>query len=410
MTRGAQPPKGRLGGVDAFRIGASLSTVWIHATAITLLEPLGAFGRWAVPYFCFIAGLFLVAGVARAPDRGIPAYARERFFRLYTPFLFWTAVYLAARSIKRAVFSDEPPIELGFFRLLSGSSEHLWFLPFLLLASVLVFPLVRWAYGHERREAVVGLAGVFIGLAIAMASAPRWFSYFALDSTPLSIEYFLSRTWNRAPSFVWGVSLGLLWRFRPSKMRLSAAEAATGGAVALACLVYLWAEGRNSALENLAGLGMSVLAFGPWPERFCQRAAAYGGISYGVYLAHPLFVQVGRAAAQLLAPRVALGHITETWWYGLALFAFGAVGAITFSLLVRRSRYTRWVIADRGPAAPRPDGLPQAQRASAAGGPDSAAHSFTTKAAMRRLHAMHDRDPGPDTAGSLVNSNRAEDH
>lgn len=110
----------RNGLVDYGRFIAALGIVWFHSGA-----PGGRLAYIALPFF-----LMLLA----APSR---SGFRERAVRLLRPFFIWSAIY-ALIQVLMALHHHRAPLEwFTPSMLLTGTSLHLWFLPFALL----VFPL-----------------------------------------------------------------------------------------------------------------------------------------------------------------------------------------------------------------------------------------------------------------------------
>ena len=138
----ARAPERNLG-LDTARVGAALGTVWIHSVQSSEMAPWGEVGRFAVPFFSVTAAILLVEALHANPDRSFVSYVSRRAKRLYVPFALWTVVYLAARSLKHAVFHSGEPIVFYPSILLNGSAHHLWFLPALTLWTIACFPLVK---------------------------------------------------------------------------------------------------------------------------------------------------------------------------------------------------------------------------------------------------------------------------
>lgn len=330
-------PVSRQTGIDVVRVIAALGAVWVHSVAFTDAQDWHAPGRWAVAFFTFVAGLFLVAGCDRKPNRPLGDYAKDRFVRLYVPFLFWGAFYMLLRLVKRTMLVDDAePLIIEPGLLLTGGMHHLWFLPFLLIASVLTFPVVRWALADRPRQLAIGLAFVGGGLLISMSPPPGHLATTPEDVLP-GLGYFLSRVWDRSPGFIWGVAVGLLFRFRPEREKVSALLAGSALAAAVLCLTIVFDQGRNRAMETIAGLSLAIVAFGPWPSSSSNAVRQIGGIAYGVYLLHPMFGQGMRIVRSKL-------EIEPTVGAALLSFSVSVVGAACMSLVLRRFKATRWMI------------------------------------------------------------------
>ncbi|MCX7284558.1 MAG: hypothetical protein NTX28_11035 [Novosphingobium sp.] len=161
----------RQSSLELLRIASALGIVWFHAGVTG--SPVGYIG---LTVFLILTPMFELGANA---DRIAPW--RQHAKRLLVPFLFWTAVYLAANAIK-----GKPLIRLDhgpFLGLLAGPSIHLWYLPFMaaalgltnplkarmkpptiaLLATAVLFPLLAL---HHYQHGAAEIAG---------APLPQWF-------------------------------------------------------------------------------------------------------------------------------------------------------------------------------------------------------------------------------------------
>lgn len=104
----------RNGSIDILRFVGSIGIIWFH-----LDLPGSHIGLAALPMF---VALFVCFGMAR--DRaGLQS-------RLLKPWLFWSVVFIVAKT-GQAIISGQPVIdEFAAWMLLAGPSIHLWFLPF----------------------------------------------------------------------------------------------------------------------------------------------------------------------------------------------------------------------------------------------------------------------------------------
>lgn len=338
----SNPAPQRQIGIDIVRIAAALGTVWVHTVGRTDLAPYNAFGRFAVAFFTFVAGIFLVSSVVRRNDRTLGSYAQDRFVRLYLPFLFWSALFLGLRVFKRAYLTGQEPVVYEWSFFLTGTTHHLWFLPFLLISCVIAFPIVRWAVRSRERELVVGLVCLAAGLFMAVTQLPASFASLP-EPAMTGPQYFASRSWVRAPGFLWGLAAGLLFRFRPEKEHISAVGAVVAGIIWIGCLLWTWQyrqvnEAGSAAFENIAGLAAAMVAFGPWPStRGAKYIVSLGALSYGVYLLHPMFGQ----GMRIIRSRFNLEpDATQT----LLAVVVSVVGAVAVTFLMRSNRWTRWTI------------------------------------------------------------------
>ena len=118
---------------------AAYAIIWLHAPHIARLDDSRAIGRFAVPLFVMITILMVFESLARNPQQGLITYARSRFVRLYLPFMAWNGIYLAFKLLKGRLLPGEPNDYPGAEILWVGACWHLWFLPFILVVSLLAF-------------------------------------------------------------------------------------------------------------------------------------------------------------------------------------------------------------------------------------------------------------------------------
>lgn len=110
-------------------------------------------GFWCLCVFAFVGGTFVPRGVRK---RGVASYVRDRVPRFAVIYLIWTLLQggiqlLAADSANTAI---TPLTVLSVWRPIG----HLWYLPFLILVTVLVVPLQPWL--RSRSAWVLGAAFV----------------------------------------------------------------------------------------------------------------------------------------------------------------------------------------------------------------------------------------------------------
>ena len=95
-------------GLDAVRVLAVYSIVWIHAVRSERLAPTTVLGRFAVPFFVAAAVWLIVQRLAEQPSRGWLQYARTRTRRLLLPFAAWTLVYWLLKVVKKGLAPMNP--------------------------------------------------------------------------------------------------------------------------------------------------------------------------------------------------------------------------------------------------------------------------------------------------------------
>lgn len=158
-----------------------------------------AFYHWSGGHLFWI-GLptFMILSLMLSARRPVPLSTREfasrRLNRLLVPWLFWSAVYTAIQT-GQAIHHGRPPFEWshGWIMLFAGPRLHLWFVPFLIVAGLLVNVADHLTQRLSLRQLVPGctvaMAGAFFLLCqpVTQIGDPfeRWL--FAMPAAPLGL-------------------------------------------------------------------------------------------------------------------------------------------------------------------------------------------------------------------------------
>lgn len=311
------------------KIVAAYSIVWLHTPRSVARTAWTDMGRFAVPFFVTMAVFFTWEGLHARPGRSWSEYLRARIQRIYLPFLAWSGIYLVFKLFKAILLPDQannfPGIELFFV----GSFYHLWFMPFILAATLGAFTAGKLVIGRAGADWVVCLAGVVAGFAAALAPVP---------ARAQNIDSISRLAWGALPAVFWGVSLGVFYtrsggrRWARHWMRWAALLVA-GGSVA-----WLGIAGRGILIENLAGFAVVVAALGAGSPSWLARPARLGVLAFGVYLGHLLFIKGLEALATKL-------RLDASWPLDLSIFLLAAAGSTFLAWSLTRSRWTRWLAA-----------------------------------------------------------------
>lgn len=258
MTKAAVHRKG----IDIARFIAAFGVVVAHAEA----SPVDWVGHLALALFAILTAFLAVKSAERAG--GSYAYL-PRAKRLILPWVVWSVFYWAVE----AAITDGPdkfrPL-VDPWSLLYGGYIHLWFLPFIGLAMVLVAPAVTLVTTPGRLWAALGL---LLGL-----SAPLFWAHEALHlPEPLPQWAFTLPCYG----------LGLLLAKAHGMGRPAVALVA---GVALAALAVWMGQAAPWTFTVLAGLFAFELFWrlpvtGGW-------ALHLGQVAFGIYLIHPFLMLV----------------------------------------------------------------------------------------------------------------------
>lgn len=324
---------------DALRVLAAYLVVALHCVSDCLSSGYwyGARSWWAcslinsaarmgVPLFFMLSGYLLLRDRRTLDVRSF--YAR-RLKRLLPPFLIWNAVCFAAGALR----SGEALSAGRFLRELAfrGSGYHLWFI-YEILAMYLLSPfLKRLLDGCRRREG---------WLFLLLLLLPCTVFPFLNTVLPVYIAPLPLLADGYAGFFVFGYLLGTA---EPPRGRAWALWLCLAGGVAVSAAGnYLLSSPENMALPFNNGYMLThYLTAGPLfllarmrppAGRAADALRRLAGVSFGVYLAHPLalesFQDLLRAAGLALTPV----------WEAAAVFTLTSVAVTSLMLLLSRSR------------------------------------------------------------------------
>ena len=121
----------RIANIERLRILAAFGIVWFH-TEDALWRSVGYAG---LPIFLMV--FCSLIALKQKPD-DISYFTMKRAGRLLKPWLFWSIVYLCFKIFKRALYGEDV---FGFFTghmFISGTSIHLWYLPYAFLVALFI--------------------------------------------------------------------------------------------------------------------------------------------------------------------------------------------------------------------------------------------------------------------------------
>lgn len=283
--------------IDHLRLAAAFAVVWIHVAGPILRDAevahdlqwwIAIIGnaamRWCVPAFVMLSGMLLIP---RAGEGNEWIFYRRRASRVLLPTLFWTGLYLVYRILQTGQFSPGRMLTLLIF---GKAYYHLWFL-YMLLGLYLATPfLSAFVLRVQRRTEVLA---VVIGFGLAscqsMADVTRevW--------SPVFLSWI-----GFVPYFLLGHLLadkGFLRVPKPALIVAAGVSIVLTGLLAGLLWPVLSLRGLALMSSNFNPLiiVMSVSIFllfrdgyGGFPSRGRHGVASAAPLMLGVYLVHPL--------------------------------------------------------------------------------------------------------------------------
>lgn len=261
--------EGRIASLARIRILAAFGIVWFH-TDNAAGRSLGYAG---LPIFLMVSCSLITA---YSYSYGIREFVTKRATRLLVPWVFWCAVYTVCKFVDSAmrggVFLNEFKINV----LATGSSIHLWYLPYAFIAAVLVYVLNSVTLKITSVLTVLVAtcigAGIIFGSGIIMSEfklpTPLGQWVFALGSIPIGFAfgrgYYVKGSRQRKILFI-AITLATLSSCAGLHLLgFYGLVVPYSAAIILACVAHVW-HGRLDGFSRLMD-----------------------SMTYGIYLIHPL--------------------------------------------------------------------------------------------------------------------------
>lgn len=317
--------------VDVVRLFAAAGIVFVHAAESAPLVRWGNFLRFAVPFYLFASLYFQSLSLRRNPQRTLPQFIAGRFKRLYLPFLAWSLIYLLAHDLKRMLYGVAP-VAVRPSILWNGSEYHLWFLPFLLLASIVLAVVQRTFLQHDRSLRWVAIA-VAIGAGLAFASIPMPPAW---DETFGGATYSYLQWWRAISAACWAMAFAWFMTLGPVIYTVSPVVGLAGIALMMACSLKQVLNGIQLIPRGLTGLGCMLAALTPWRGPAVSWLARYGRHGYGIYLCHVLIIE----PMHVLSARL---HLPSSIFLDVVTFAFAFAGSLALVRVIGRTPRLRWL-------------------------------------------------------------------
>jgi surface polysaccharide O-acyltransferase-like enzyme len=316
----------RFGAVDLAKLAAAAAVVWIHAISCDASQEFLPLCRFAVPFFTCAAVYFVLQ---KETERKVPwkSYCLQRARRIYVPFLWWSGIYLAARFLKHALTGGGSPIDLSPAMLLNGTAHHLWFLPFICLASVITF-IVAKCLGtpQEGRELWWALAFMLAGTAFAFIPCPV-----IIDTADFPLSYFIDHVWDAFPAVFFGAALFCLLRIMMPGALLRGVALVLG----LICVGYEFLYGGHAVTPHLAGASLLFFTTTQANRDWMKWVGPWAKLAFIVYLVHVLFVETLQTVA------VRFGGV-QSLSADLSIWALALVVSMLTARMISRSRAASW--------------------------------------------------------------------
>ncbi len=247
--------------------------------------------------------VFLILSLAfsssHAPEQ-VSSFLPKRFKRIIVPWLAWSLFYGAFQILihhHNGIFSW-----LKWRMLIYGTWDHLWFLPFIFAAGLIVTLLHQLTWRFPMRHVVL------VGFLTAMCLLAL------VDYYPCRFKKPFEQFWFALPSLPLGLCIG----------RLLAQQAFTRHQWAW-CVVLVILAGSGVALKYADPTSVitryylamcAIMAIFIWPGRPEKLTTAINRLLYGIYLIHPFIIYI-------LYFR--MGKPQPIWLYAIIIMAISGV-------------------------------------------------------------------------------------
>jgi len=337
----AAKPAPRLLMLDVAKLGAIFAIIWLHAPESSLLQPTYSLGFFGVPFFTMAAVFLIVQSVRQRPDRSFGAYARGRVVRLYVPFLIWTALYILLIDLKHKFITHLPVPRLEPWLLLVGSTHHLWFLPYILAASLLSFAAARAVLGRrwlENMTIVIGAAGGVSLVFIGNPGYERWTELFGTGG------FLVNRSVSATPSLLLGFGLAVLYGRIPSRIWRNGAIAVLGLLLNVVAMSLMWRRVDDDTMphyidiwRHLGAMGWLMVGLVSFQGPAVRYLAKLGKYVFGIYLIHVGVIEGIQAVARRAG-------YTALPWLDVLVFVAACTISTLLAVLIGSRRWGEWLV------------------------------------------------------------------
>lgn len=305
---------------------------------------LRVFGLFVVPAFLFIAGFFIAYAIR---GRDLPSASKiiaRRLRSLLIPYLIWSSVIFVADALQGIEFQ---PVEYLIRLLTLGADPSLYYIPLLCYLTLLSPLIVRAAQVKPRALLMIS------ALIQLIAIVPRYGRLFGWQGSALDLVIRLSPDWS-ITRWVFFFSLGVVGGVQIKQFKAWLTQHRDGLFTALIGLFLLgilesdlllrltklyWFAGISSLSANLLAVAFVLwfLSLDAVTGRISITLAHLGPRSYGVYLVHPLLMELVARVIRSFAP----GLLAYQGVFALIVFVSGLGGSLLMMAAVAKSPVRR---------------------------------------------------------------------
>ena len=291
----------RYEGLDALRVFASFGIVFLHvyvsAGYPNSLDSFLKFRDFALPLMVMTSFFLLTISLTRKPDGGFASFFSRRLKRLWLPLIIWSLIYsLTEVFVIPASFgfksSGELPSAIVFFT----GYRHLWFLQFIFVGSLVIYPLIYWLKGERK------LPGAKFSIFCFCLTFLYGFLFYSFlknytdwdnfsPQTDINLKLFISQAGNYILYIPIAVGFGLM-RGRINDLFARAAFRRLSLAVVLVAMAIHVGTNGVPFTKEIYGVAVFLAALQPWKKIHSRTLQTLASYSYGIYILHFLPAQI----------------------------------------------------------------------------------------------------------------------
>jgi peptidoglycan/LPS O-acetylase OafA/YrhL len=302
----------RIDGIDLFRGIAAFAVVILHSDEVIKVSPQGwafflNFSAFAVPFFLATSFYLLVDKIGNSSQL---IKWPDRFSRLLTPYVFWSAVYLGIKILQFFLKKQPHKIQVLLEKwpeliFLGQSAFHLYFIPLLISGILLIISVESFLRSRPGLLSSICLLFIFIFiysfyLSFDFANV-RWLEEImkvkVIGLDPIILGFFIKILgfFLRCSSYIAAALICSRLMFKDRLLDLKFPGF-------LVCLILFIAVNLNAfsdfglpkAVEELLK-GYITLALAFTSSIYIQNnsiISSLGRCSFGIYLMHLVFLQI----------------------------------------------------------------------------------------------------------------------
>ena len=268
----------RLVNVERLRFIAAFGIVIFHTFSAEKWFLRGV-GYAGLPIFLMIFSALLVY---QKQDLPLKEYAYKRMRRLLIPWVSWSVIFAIIILSKHYLFHHETQRIFSPSYFLTGTSIHLWYLPYAFTASILIYG-AKYLYKYQERHAPFFIIIGFIASLAFLFLASYVLATFRL---PTPLPQWIYGT----PAIVLGVTFGLIMGIDSYRQKILLTLLLNALIAGFFILLFM-KKNTGVVLSYSVAIPLVCFVF-LWRGKADPISFELGSLTYGIYLIHPLFISV----------------------------------------------------------------------------------------------------------------------